>query len=117
MGAVDVGRYWMVEFVNILQYWAVLVGGICRYWSVFGRYWSVLVGIFGYPPPGGAFIGPVMLRAQQTSKKSVKQTTTDQDFRKKQTKNRPRSSKKQTSSDISYSDHSPLCRVNNWVEN
>ena len=65
----------------------------------------------------GRAVRAVLLRTQQTSIKSVKQTTTDQDFRKKQTKNRPRSSKKQTSSDISYSDHSPLCRVNNWVEN
>ena len=58
----------------------------------------------------------VLLRTQQTSIKSVKQTTTDHDFRKKQTKNRPWSPKKQTSPGIIYCDHSSSDVINNWVK-
>ena len=58
----------------------------------------------------------MLLRTQQTSIKSVKQTTTDHDFRKKQTKNRPWSPKKQTSPGIIYCDHSSSDVINNWVK-
>ena len=60
---------------------------------------------------------PVLLRTQQTSVKSVKQTSTDHDFSRNWLKTDHAQLKKQTSLDIIYHDHSSLWSIKRGKQN